>query len=158
MKKFLALVITCASAFAQSRYAVNPYTGQMDISGDFYWRIVGQGAAASRPATCNVGDAYLCNGAGCTAGERIQTCVATNTWDTQCTGGTASAGGNVNTIQWNNASALGGITNLTTNGTNSLTSGAVAFGNNGINFLNAGPTSWAPGGARPYPYWAGYFI
>lgn len=40
---------------------------------------------------------------------------------------TAAAGGSVNTIQWNNATALGGIVQWTTNGTTTITSGATGI-------------------------------
>lgn len=40
---------------------------------------------------------------------------------------TAAAGGSVNTLQWNNATALGGIAQFTTNGTTTITSGATGI-------------------------------
>jgi hypothetical protein len=69
--------------------------GQVNISTQTYgvlpnarvggpWRAVQAGTLAARPATCSANrDVYICNGAGCTAGQNFHYCTATNTWTVQ---------------------------------------------------------------------------
>ena len=51
---------------------------------DLRWRTVGAGAIAARPSTCIANrHVYICNGSGCTAGNNIHYCTATDTWVVQ---------------------------------------------------------------------------
>ena len=82
----LTLSLLAASLSSQET-RFNPFTGKQDYVASFYWKAVGAGVLASRPATCTANkDMYICNGVGCTAGNNIHYCTATDTWTTQ--GGT----------------------------------------------------------------------
>jgi hypothetical protein len=65
---------------------------------------------------------------GTISGTSVLVCTDANGGITtsSCPSPSATAGGNVNTIQWNNATALGGITQWTTNGTTTVTGAATA--------------------------------
>jgi hypothetical protein len=90
LRALCALGFVCLAAAQAPRFSFNPLTGQFDISGDANWGVVGAGVLASRPATCTANrDMYICNGTGCTSGQRIHYCVATNSWEAQgAAGGT----------------------------------------------------------------------
>lgn len=63
---------------------------------DPWWRTVGAGVLASRPATCAANrDVYICNGAGCPASGVYYYCTAANTW-TLGSAGTAGVQGAAN--------------------------------------------------------------
>lgn len=71
-------------------------------------------------------------------------------WFCQAITGAAAAGGSVNTLQWNNAGALGGITQWTTNGTTSLIGSSTAILNLGaLPIANLTfPTAFATGALK----------
>lgn len=88
MKHVALILFAAVSLYAQRM--VPRLSSDLDIISPATWVSVGLGPAGSRPANCNPGQFYICVGVGCTPGNNIHFCSATNTWEVQ---GTAAGGG-----------------------------------------------------------------
>jgi hypothetical protein len=88
-----ALILIFALSMWAATTLVGTYviTGSWDASGATHTHPIKTGVAASKPATCTVGEEYFATDA--TAGTNEYYCTATNTW-TQQTGTGGGGGGN----------------------------------------------------------------
>lgn len=147
MRWLLGLIAVSAIAQTTSNLTIN--SGTIDFGSAIHVLPAPKGLAASKPATCTVGEMYFATDA--TAGQNWYFCTATNVWTQQLNSGGGSPGGSTNDIQFNNAGSFAGgrctmdsSSNLGCAGNAALGIGSGIPGNTGTSFYtNDGSTGTA---------------